>query len=68
MEIGWWEMGEGITMTKSMTRWYRRDDLGGATIINSLSPFLCWADFTKDENGKVTGSEGYFQARKLHSS
>ena len=47
------------------SRWYRRDDLKGATVINSLSPFLCWADFTKDENGKVTGSEGYFQARKL---
>ena len=60
--IGKWEMGSGITMTKSMSRWARRDDLQGANIINSLSPFLCWADYTKDENGEIIGSEGYFQA------
>ena len=60
--IGKWEMGTGITMTKSMSRWARRDDLQGANIINSLSPFLCWADYTKDENGEIIGSEGYFQA------
>ena len=68
IEIGKWEVGEGITMTKSMTRWYRRDDLRGATVINSLSPFLCWADYTKDEDGTIVGSEGYFQARRLRSS
>ena len=65
MEIGRWEKGEGVTMTKSKTRWYRRNDLQGAVVINSLSPFLCWASFTKDENGRVVGSEGYFQERHL---
>ena len=68
MEIGRWEKGAGVTMTKSMTRWYRRNDLQGAVVINSLSPFLCWASFTKDENGRVVGSEGYFQVRHLEWS
>ena len=68
MEIGRWEKGVGVTMTKSMTRWYRRNDLQGAVVINSLSPFLCWASFTKDENGRVVGSEGYFQVRHLQWS
>ena len=67
MEIGKWEMATGLTMTKSMTRWYRRNDLKGANVVNSLTPFLCWADFTKDENGKVVGSEGYFQVRKIQN-
>ena len=57
LKVGMWDMSQGITFASSRYRWERRTDLLGATITNGVVALA----LKKDENGKIVGSEGYFQ-------
>ena len=57
LKVGVWDISQGITFTSSRYRWERRTDLLGATITNGVVALA----LKKDENGKIVGSEGYFQ-------
>ena len=59
MEIGNWDIDDGIILQKSKNRWDRRTDLKGATFINCLATYE--SDIIKDKNGNITGSKGHFQ-------
>ena len=61
LEVGKWNKGNGIVLRKSMNRWDRRTNLKGATFVNGVSENPGWADFIKDNNGNLIGTEGYYQ-------
>ena len=62
LKIGEWDMGRGIILKNSMNRWERRTDLKGFTIKNGVIAL----ELKKDENGKIIGSEGYFQDKLFY--
>ena len=59
--IGYWDMMNGISFVESKNRWDRRSDLRGATFLNGFYHNYNLAEFVRDAEGKVVGSEGYFQ-------
>ena len=61
LEVGKWNFDNGMTLTTSMNRWDRRTNLHGTTFINCFAYNGNWADYTKDNNGNIIGSKGYFQ-------
>ena len=61
LEVGKWNFENGMTLTTSMNRWDRRTNLHGTTFINCFAYNGNWADYTKDDNGNIIGSKGYFQ-------
>ena len=61
LEVGKWNFDNGMTLTTSMNRWDRRTNLHGTTFINCFAYNGNWADYTKDDNGNIIGSKGYFQ-------
>ena len=61
LELGYWNVDEGVFLQASMNRWDRRTDLKGATLRNCLLDNSYWANFKRDESGNITGSKGYFQ-------
>ena len=62
VKFGEWNKIQGITLTNSMYRWERRTDLMGATFINGAIALA----LKKDKDGKIVGSEGYFQDKLFH--
>ena len=61
LEIGIWDTDAGMMLQKSLNRWDRRTDLRGATFVNCFASNGRWSEFIRDKNGRITGSEGYFQ-------
>ena len=62
LKLGMWGIGGGeIKLQSSMSRWDRRRDLKGAPFVNSIMVNGHWADFTRDDEGNITGSKGYTQ-------
>ena len=66
LALGYWNVDEGIVITASRNRWDRRTDLKGAIFNNCLLEYGWWAQFTRDINGNITGSKGYFQDKLLY--
>ena len=61
-----WNLDEGVIFKLSKNRWDRRTDLKGAVIKNCLLEYGWWAQFTRDVNGNITGSMGYFQDKLFY--
>ena len=61
LEVGKWNFEDGMTLITSMNRWDRRTNLQQTTFINCFANNPPWAQFTKNKNGNITGSNGYFQ-------
>ena len=60
-DLGYWNSGEGLILHKSINRWNRRSDLKGTSFQNGLFQNGQGAQFIKDTNGKIIGSNGWFQ-------
>ena len=61
LELGKWKQDHGIELQLSMNRWGRRTDLNGAIFVNGLYSKGNWANFTRNEDGAIMGSVGYYQ-------
>ena len=61
IEVGQWSVSTGMTLMSSMNRWDRRTNLQQTTFVNCFTYNGEMANFTRDENGTIVGSEGYFQ-------
>ena len=61
LEVGKWNFENGISLTKSMSRWDRRTNLHQTTLVNCFCLNPGWAEFIKDENNNTIGSEGHIQ-------
>ena len=78
LELGEWDLKNGIILHMSKNRWDRRRDLKGATLVNALIYKWPFASFEYDNNTceemikksgkiptscKITGSKGEFQEK-----
>ena len=61
LEVGKWNLENGMSLTKSMNRWDRRTDLQQTTLVNCFCFNPGWAEFIQDANNNTIGSKGYFQ-------
>ena len=61
LEFAKWTTMNGFEFERSHNRWDRRRDLRGAKFFNCFGFNRRWAEVTRDEAGKINGSEGYFQ-------
>ena len=61
LEVGKWDVDSGIRLLNSISRWERRTDLKGASLVNSFWTNEGWSDFIKDNDGNIVGSRGYIQ-------
>ena len=61
LEVGNWNLDNGMTLKSRLNRWDRRTNLQGTKIVNCLRHNPPWAQFTKDKNGKIISSKGYYQ-------
>ena len=61
LKFGKWNRATGLTLHTTMNRWDRRTDLRGASFTNVFTHAGNWASLKKDQNGVITGSEGYIQ-------
>ena len=61
MDVGSWNLNNGMMLSKSLNRWDRRTNLQQTTFVNCFAYYPLWAEFIKDQDGKITGSKGYFQ-------
>ena len=59
--LAYWSIEEGIILQTSMNRWDRRSDLKGTSFDNGLLETGDWANFKRDDDGGIIGSQGYFQ-------
>ena len=61
LPLGFWNAEDGVILTESINRWDRRTDLRGSHFRNCLFSNGDLADFTRDEHGNITGTNGYYQ-------
>ena len=61
LEVGKWDVDSGIRLLNSISRWERRTDLKGASLVNSFWTNELWSEFIKDNDGTIVGSRGYIQ-------
>lgn len=66
LQLGKWNLNNGVTLERSANRWENRIDLEGATILNGLSQNGRFSDFIKDDEGNIVGSRGYFQEKLFY--
>ena len=60
--MGHWDKVNGINFLSSKNRWNRRTDLKGALFVNGFNfGNPNWAEFIRDDGGKIVGSQGFFQ-------
>ena len=61
MKVGKWNFNNGMTLVRSLNRWDRRTNLNETKFVNCFAYNIGYAEFVKDENGKITGSRGLLQ-------
>ena len=61
LELGWWDMDNGIELEGKINRWDRRTDLSGAKLVNTLEVNGALAQFIYDTHGRIIGSNGWLQ-------
>ena len=66
LELGTWDMTNGMKLQKPFNRWHRRTDLMGATFVNTLVKNGEAADFVYDDNNSIIGSKGLFQDKLMY--
>ena len=49
-----------------MNRWDRRTNLHQTTFVNCIAYNPIWAEFKKDNDGNIIGSEGFFQDKLFY--
>lgn len=60
LEVGIWQRFHGVKLSERKNRWERRTNLLGASITNGLTTDSDVASPIFDENGNLTGSEGWY--------
>ena len=60
LDFGAWDSFGGLQLKAKKSRHDRRRDLMGATLNNGVFSMGFMSYFTRDDNGKVTGSEGFY--------
>ena len=63
LNVGIWTHRGGITFQNKRNRWDRRNDLNGATLINSLD---VEDELIKNDTGHIVGSTGFFQEKLFY--
>ena len=61
LRLGSWTHGEGMALERSINRWDRRNDLTGATFVNSARNNDHYAVFIRNKDGKILYSWGMLQ-------
>ena len=61
LRLGSWTRGEGMALEGSINRWDRRNDLTGATFVNSARNNDHYAVFRRNKDGKILYSWGMLQ-------
>ena len=58
-DLAKWNVNSGFTWERSLSRWERRIDLNGASLVNGVHP-TNWAQLRNDDQGNTVGSQGLF--------
>ena len=65
LELGKWEVVNGVKLEGRLSRWERRVDLHGATLVNGVFP-TNWGQLIKDNQSNIVGSQGLFPEKLLY--
>ena len=66
LNLGMWDIDNGIRFQMCKNRWERRTDLNGAIFVNGLYPKHKWANPIRDQKGNIVGSEGMMQEKLFY--
>ena len=66
LDLGKWDIENGVRFQISMNRWKRRTDLKGAIFVNGIYSKDIWALPVRDQKGNIIGSQGFMQDKLFY--